>query len=404
MLGIGLQTTGVLLVLRALTAERPRELPIAVALICFGVAFSLKQLFVAAPIMSALLLIGAVARGRLGFAALVRAFMLAAAIPTCAYGIEEWGTAGQMSRAVVTAAVNVGRVHPAGWSFAVSMFGALTWKCAGLYALWGAAGVAVLANHPGRGRRAVAGAGTAIVAMIVTLEVFQTYYAHMAISIGIVIGVLLLVVLVLPGSGFHERRWLFGSPVDRALWLYLIGELAIVAVLSGQSTGAWYNYALQAVVFAAVLTARALSRAFAVASRSRQLVPAALAAMSVPLFAFTDANEVVAERHFERESVTRLLAQIGRKPTEIFFVDRPGDNRLHGRLDLVYDPWLYPVFETIGLAEPRSVWLASALSTGPVRVVVASKTTDKIDGIPRNLFELGFRPKYRLGPLLGWER
>ena len=264
-----------------------------------------------------------------------------------------------MSQAIVTAALNVGRVHPAGWPFVGNMFLALTWKCAGLSALWAAAGVAMLTTQPGRARRTVAGASTAILVIIVALEAFQSYHAHMAISSAIVIGVLLLVVMVVPGSVFYERRWVFGSRVDRALWLYLIGELVVVAVLSRQSTGAWYNYALQGVVFAAVLAARALSRAFTVAPRARQLVPAALAAVAVPLFAFTDAKEIVAKRRFERESITGLLAQIGRKPTEIFFVDRPGDNRLYGRTDLVYDPWLYPVFETIGLAEPRSVWLAT---------------------------------------------
>ena len=33
-------------------------------------------------------------------------------------------------------------------------------------------------------------------------------------------------------------------------------------------------------------------------------------------------------------------------PMPIFFADRPGLNRVHGRADLVYDPWLYPVFES----------------------------------------------------------
>ena len=37
--------------------------------------------------------------------------------------------------------------------------------------------------------------------------------------------------------------------------------------------------------------------------------------------------------------------KFARPAAEVFFVDLPGLNRLHGRIDLVYDPWLYPVFE-----------------------------------------------------------
>ena len=73
-------------------------------------------------------------------------------------------------------------------------------------------------------------------------------------------------------------------------------------------------------------------------------------------------------------TLARLSHYLRRPSSELFFVDRPGDNRVHGRLDLVYDPWLYPVFESIGLAEPRSAWLARALETGPVqrrRVTIA---------------------------------
>ena len=133
-------------------------------------------------------------------------------------------------------------------------------------------------------------------------------------------------------------------------------------------------------------------------------MPAALAALAVPLFAFTDAKEVVAKRRVERELLTVLFAQIRPSAGEIFFVDRPGDNRVHGRPELVYDPWLYPVFESIGLAEPRSVWLKRALTTGPVRIVIGPRGSDRIDGIPQSLSELGYRPSLRLGPLIVWER
>ena len=63
-------------------------------------------------------------------------------------------------------------------------------------------------------------------------------------------------------------------------------------------------------------------------------------------------------------------------PTTIFFVDRPGFNRVHGRADLVYDPWLYPVFESIKLAEPRSAWLGASARERP-----GSGRRDELGGI-----------------------
>jgi hypothetical protein len=94
-----------------------------------------------------------------------------------------------------------------------------------------------------------------------------------------------------------------------------------------------------------------------------------------------------------------------RRPSfEIFFVDMPGANRLHGRLDLVYDPWLYPVFESIGLAEPRSIWLAQALSTGPVRVVVSTSDRPSIDGLEGTLSALGYEDPIRVADYFIWKR
>ena len=67
----------------------------------------------------------------------------------------------------------------------------------------------------------------------------------------------------------------------------------------------------------------------------------------------------------------------------------------------MYDPWLYPVFESMGLAEPRSEWLARALETGPVRLIVTAAPQTRIDGIPRGLPELGYTPATAAGPLAG---
>ena len=46
-----------------------------------------------------------------------------------------------------------------------------------------------------------------------------------------------------------------------ALCLFAAAEIAIVVSLCLASTGAWVNYAIQGIVFAAILTGRSLSRA-----------------------------------------------------------------------------------------------------------------------------------------------
>jgi hypothetical protein len=147
-----------------------------------------------------------------------------------------------------------------------------------------------------------------------------------------------------------------------------------------------------------------LARAFERAPSWHALFPVALAALAVPAFAFTDITQVLAKRRADRTEVARVLEYVQRPATEIFFVDLPGENRTHGRLELVYDPWLYPVFESIGLAEPRSIWLEKALSAGPVRTVVAPASRSTIDGLKRTLPELGYRAASRVGRYLVWTR
>jgi hypothetical protein len=226
----------------------------------------------------------------------------------------------------------------------------------------------------------------------------------MRISISIVAGLLVAMACLVPACAVDQMRRRRHERIDAVLWVYCALELCSTAVLCRLSTGAWYNYAIQGVLFACVLAARALARAFEGARSSRALLAAALAAVAVPAFAFTDVKEVLAKRRADRRAVERLFEKVGTPFSEIFFVDRPGDNRVYGRLDLVYDPWLYPVFESIGLAEPRSVWLAHALSVGPIRVVVAPSPRPAIDGVAQTLPELGYRLSFRSGPFFVWIR
>jgi hypothetical protein len=148
----------------------------------------------------------------------------------------------------------------------------------------------------------------------------------------------------------------------------------------------------------------ALARALDQPLPLRGVFAVALAVLAVPAFALTDVKETLARRRAEADLIRRLAERTEVNSDAVFFADRPGLNRVHGRSDLVYDPWLYPVFESLGLAERRSEWLARALETGPVRLIVTAAPQTRIDGIARGLSELGYTLRLRLGPWLVWMR
>jgi hypothetical protein len=266
-----------------------------------------------------------------------------------------------------------------------------------------ASGLAMVSARPRPVRLALVIAGAALIGTVTALAILQLFMVKPWISAFLLLGLLLVIVGIIPACGLFEKA-LLGDRLDAALWAYWAGELALTAVVWRLSAGTWFNYALQALVVACVLTARALSRAIDGARSWRPLIPTALAALAVPAFAFTDATQVLGKRESDSSALARLLVYVQRPSTEIFFVDLPGANRAHGRIDLVYDPWLYPVFESIGLAEPRSIWLDKALSTGPVRVVATTSRRSEIDGLKRTLPDLGYSLSKRVGPYFVWAR
>ena len=66
--------------------------------------------------------------------------------------------------------------------------------------------------------------------------------------------------IVIPACTFAERREVAGGRLDAAVAFFGVAELAIILPLCRASTGAWLNYAIPGLVFAAILTARILSR------------------------------------------------------------------------------------------------------------------------------------------------
>ena len=131
------------------------------------------------------------------------------------------------------------------------------------------------------------------------------------------------------------------------------------------------------------------------------MVLAALAVLATSLHGLTENERRLAS---ERALAEPIRQHLQRPPSSYFFADRPGMNRIDGRLELVHDNWLYPVFESLRLAEPRSSWLATALVRGPIRVVVSTDPRPFIAGTTLDLRRLGYRADVNLGPYFVWIR
>ena len=311
-----------------------------------------------------------------------------------------------MSQAVFQAAAAATRVHPADPVRAAIVLFAILGKSSGLIAIMVAAGLANVGARAGTGRAALVVVGTVLTVLIAAssllslLGIVVTGWDLLHSVVNLAIGVL----LVVPACYLLTPRNHWGGGLHRVLWIYVAAELAFVAILSWMSTGAWVNYGIQAVVFGSVLIARDLEWALDLTRLPRQAFPIALAALVVCIGTSGDALKSIRLRSVDRSALAQVLDHLRRPSTELFLVARPGDNRMNGRLDLVYDDWLYPVFESIHLAEPRSIWLQRALTSGAIRYVVNTSDSPSIDGLGKTLPHLGYVKDFNLGPFYVWRR
>jgi hypothetical protein len=214
----------------------------------------------------------------------------------------------------------------------------------------------------------------------------------------------LCLLVVIPACTMVDRRTLFSGQIDGALCLLVAAEVAIVVLLCRASTGAWINYGAQGIVFAAILTARSLARACENVRSRAAVASITVASAAVLGVVFKDSYLTYHHAEVERRTVVRALEEIKRPHSEFYFVGRPGLNRLYGQLDLVHDDWLYPVFESMHLAEPRSAWLEFALTRGSVRFVVNTSDDVRIDGLDKPLPALHYAPRFKVGSYYIWER
>jgi len=273
----------------------------------------------------------------------------------------------------------------------------------GLIALIGAAGLAAVGGRPGWLRQVYWAGGTGFLASFAALSGWHAAWPIEWLQFVIVRAEVVVVVVVFLPAALIEPEKVLGSRFDAALWVFLAAELGMVTVLSRASTGAWLNYAMQAIFFTCVLTARVMSRSCDTGS-ARPLLPVAVAALFVPAAVAPHCVELKGRRQLDRDVLAVVFEYYSRPRDEFFFADRPGDNRVFGRRDLVFDDWLYPVFERSGLAEPRAAWLKARLGSGPVTVVVYRSELPTNLGIQAPIEQLGYPPGLHVGPIYCWKR
>ncbi len=404
MLGVWFQTTAALLVLSAIIGDQPGRGRVAAALALFALAICVKQHFVASAVVCIPILFVRSRRGAIRRGVVERGLVLAAAIVLVYYGAEEVISGGRMSAAILTAAASVGVVHPTSWHSASIVYFAFLGRSLGFLTLLVGLGLAWV-DREGWSRRGLSLIVGLLTGATLAVSFSQLFLATFGQVVFLVFGILTIVLLALPLCAIIERRFLAEGRVDTILLCLIASEIAVAMLLCRASTGAWINYGIPVIVYLSVLVARALDRAIDAAETRRRFGWIAGAAIAPLLGAVAIGQYNLSQREIDRGLRAIVLAKMARPAGEFFFVDRPGMNRLDGRLDLVYDDWLYPVFERSGLAEPRAAWLRAKLTDGTVTVVVNTHDGPGIPGIVPSLARLGFVKRFSIEPVVYiWER
>lgn len=349
-LALGFQTWGVALAWGWLRSPSSRFSTLLAAYAMFGLAACTKQNFLVSGAITSALLLAAAVRGRARLVPVLSAIAVGGVVVLGYYGLEEFLTGGRMSRAVFALPAAFGRVNGASWKHVATVAFTAAKLSAGLIAMAVAALVALPARDP-------------------------------------------------------------GNRLDGRLAALIAGEAAAMIYLCRSSTGSWVNYAMPPVLYAAILTARVLDRAFRARQPAWRVAP--IVAAGLVLLA-ADGRYVGLSAGARLEEHARLRALFAdpvvgaRDASERYFVARPQYNRRYGRPDLIHDDWLYSAFEAQGAAEPRTSWLREVLRDGPVRQVIVGLESGRreyaVEGLPEALPQLGFRPAGHCDGFDVWER
>jgi hypothetical protein len=326
---------------------------------------------------------------------------LAFLIVLLTYGWEEIATKGRMSQALLLAVSQVPKVHGANWGYFDVVLIGLIQRSAGPIALFTAAALAIVNNRRGLARSLIGSIGTLLLAVLLLGMIWHAIDVLWWFLYFIVSGVVLLILLALVPAALLSPRDLAGNRLDVALWAFLLAELGMITLLTRSSTGAWLNYGVQATLLLSVITARALGRSLTTASL-RSLAPLALATLVIPVALWIGIDLILVNHRMNAAAVATVMRHYQARRSELFFIGGPGNNRVHGRPELVIDDWLYLVFERSGLAEQRSLWLPAALESVRVSTLVSLEVQPSIPGLSVSPSQLGFVADVQVGPLYCW--
>lgn len=351
MLGVALQTGG--LALASMVAIHPSTRPywrLSVGFALFALAFLTKQHYIVGPIASGLWLtvVGWSRRSLIG--PLVAAGSLFVAIVLGCLVLENAITQGAMFRSVFELPGELQHVTAGSWNYVLVVF----------------------------------------------LETLKR-------------GLPILAMGLAAYGATANRRW---PALDRWLSLVIAIDLVLMVQLCRNSSGGWFNYALQPMVCLAVLIGRRLAELPRTASFAR-VVPLLVAvvvvlAADVRLVAKGSALRLGALAERRALLADPRVADVP-ETARYFTGTYQHYNRLAGDAVLAHDEWLYQAFEEVEAAEPRELWLRKALTDGQVRLVVVepprgSEAASRVAGIAEPLPELGFTPAGRSGRFDLWKK
>jgi hypothetical protein len=349
MTAVAFQTWGVFWVLKTLTCreEAPRTIEIIFAYLAFGLAICAKQHNVVTPAVSSAMLIAVTLRRRGSFKPVVLAHLAGLSLVFLYFALEEVVTGGRMSQsAFVLPSGPFRTINLGSWTHVRETFAIIAKKMAGYLVLGACCGWFALSRRCGR--------------------------------------------------------------LERWLMVYLVAEILALVPLYYYNLGAADNYALQGIVFGAILMGRCLARL--IADPEGRAVGSIAVAIAALLIAARDVQFVELVWGSRAQNRADLLALRTHPPIRdraadaIYFVDRPEYNRLFGNPRLAHDEFVYGAFEAVGAAEPKSEWLKSALASGTVQIVVMPEARTEIPGLRESLPDLGYRFAGRYGIYRVWER